>query len=119
MSQQTPAIQPVQGSGRPVLITIVCIIGFIGVPAAIFLMFSNAVSALPGWYPPLLGVSALIGLVCMIGLWLMRKWAVYTYTAFFAIDQIILVASGLWSPLGFVIPLVFVIIMFVYLSQMR
>jgi hypothetical protein len=118
MTQLAPTTQPV-AAGRPVAITAICIIGLIGVGGSIFLMFSDAVQNLPGWYPALLGVSALIGLVCMIGLWMMRKWAVYAYTALFVVNQIVLLASGLWSPMAFVVPLIIVVIMFVYLSRMR
>jgi hypothetical protein len=118
MTQLAPTTQPVP-AGRPVAITAICIIGVIGVGGSIFLMFSSAVQNLPSWYPALLGVSALIGLVCMIGLWMMRKWAVYAYTALFAVNQIVLLASGLWSPMAFVVPLIIVVIMFVYLSRMR
>jgi hypothetical protein len=104
---------------RPVPITIVCIIGFIGVIATVPLMLSDAASSIAPWYPPALGVSALIGLTCMIGLWMMRKWAVYAYTAFFAITQGILIATGLWSVSALVLPAVVIVVMFVYLSRMR
>jgi hypothetical protein len=113
-----PTTQPVQ-AGRPVPITAICVIGVIGALGSIFLMFSSAVQNLPNWYPALLGVSALIGLACMIGLWMMRKWAVYAYTALFVVNHVILLASGLWMPMAFVVPLVIVIVMFVYLSRMR
>jgi hypothetical protein len=118
MTELAPATQPVD-AGRPVPITAICIIGVIGVAGSIFLMFSGATQSLPGWYPALLGISALIGLICMIGLWMMRRWAVYTYTALFVANQIILVTSGLWTPAAFAVPLIIVIIMFVYLSRMR
>jgi hypothetical protein len=104
---------------RPVLITIICVIGFIGVPASLLLLFSDRISLLPSWYPALLAVSALIGLVCIIGLWMMRRWAVYTYTGFFVANQLLMLATGLWSPMALILPLIFVIIMFVYLSEMR
>jgi hypothetical protein len=46
-------------------------------------------------------------------------WAVYTYTVFFVINQIILFVSGLWTPVAFIAPLVIIVIMFAYLSRMH
>jgi hypothetical protein len=118
MTELAPTTQPVQ-TGRPVPITAICIVGIIGVLGSIYLIFSGATQDLPSWYPALLAVSALVGLVCMIGLWMMRRWAVYAYTAMFVVNQVILLASGLWMLMAFVIPLIIVIIMFAYLSRMR
>jgi len=44
---------------------------------------------------------------------------VYTYTALSAISQVILIATGLWNPFSLIIPLIIIVLMFVYLSRMR
>jgi|ERR1043166_4661226 hypothetical protein len=104
---------------RPVAITIICIIGFIGAALTVPLIFSQTARSIGPWYPPLLAVSAVIGLACMIGLWMMRRWAVYTYTAFAAINQVIMIATGIWNPVALIIPAIIIVIMFVYLGRMR
>ncbi|MFY9985147.1 MAG: hypothetical protein WAK31_10325 [Chthoniobacterales bacterium] len=38
--------------GRPVIITIICILAFIGVLFAIPLVFSSYASQIGSWYPP-------------------------------------------------------------------
>jgi hypothetical protein len=119
MSQAPQAQVAMDPHQRPIAITIVCILGFIGAALTIPVFFMDVIRTLPPWYPVLLGVGALIGLACMIGLWMMRKWAVYTYTAFAAINQVILMATGLWNPIGLIIPAIVVVVMFVYLSRMR
>jgi len=106
-------------TNRPIAITIICIIGFIGAALTLPAFFMEVMHSLPPWYPYLLGVSAVIGLACMIGLWMMRKWAVYTYTAFAAINQVILIATNLWNPLALVLPAIVIAVMFIYLSRMR
>jgi hypothetical protein len=55
----------------------------------------------------------------MVGLWMMRKWAVYTYTVFFVITQAIMISAGFFNPIGLIIPLIIIVIMFMYLSRMR
>jgi hypothetical protein len=113
-------VQPVASARkRPVAITVICVLGFIGAAATVPLIFTDAVRSIAPWYPALLGVSAVIGLGCTIGLWMMRKWAVYTYTAFAAINQVILMATGLWNPLALIIPAIVIVVMFIYVSKMQ
>ena len=119
MSQAPQAQVAENPHKRPIAITIICIIGFIGAALTLPLFFSDVMRTLPSWYPALLGVSAVIGLACMIGLWMMQKWAVYTYTAFTAIGQVILIATGLWNPWTLIVPAIIIAVMFGYLSRMR
>jgi hypothetical protein len=89
---------------RPGIITAICVIGFIGVVATVPLVFSDISKQIGAWYPPCLAVSAIVGLVCMIGLWQMKKWSIITYTAFFGINQVVLLASGLWNIFALILP---------------
>jgi hypothetical protein len=117
---QAPQAQAIENPHkRPVAITVICVIGFIGAALTIPMLFSSAVQGIAPWYPALLGISAAIGLACMIGLWMMRKWAVYTYTAFFAVTQAIMISAGFFNAIGLIIPLIIIVIMFMYLSRMR
>jgi len=119
MSQASQAQVVEDPHKRPIAITIICIIGFIGAALTVPMFFTDLMRSLPPWYPVYLGVGSVIGLACMIGLWMMQKWAVYTYTAFAAINQVILIATGLWNPFSLIIPLIIIVLMFVYLSRMR
>jgi hypothetical protein len=104
---------------RPIAITVVCVICIIGAVFSVPLLFSDVAAAIGPWYPPLLGVSALIGLACAAGLWMMRKWAVYTYTALFLTNQVILATTGLWSLRALLLPGIVVVVMLTYLSRMK
>jgi len=55
----------------------------------------------------------------MIGLWKMRKWAVYIYTGFCVINQVVLLAMGAWNILALLIPGIVIAIAFANLSKMR
>ena len=89
---------------RPGIITAICVIGFIGVLATVPLVFSDMSKQIGTWYPPYLAFSAVVGLVCMIGLWMMKKWSIVTYTIFFAMNQAVLLAFGVWSIFALIIP---------------
>jgi hypothetical protein len=104
---------------RPIAITIICILGFIGAALTLPALFLEEVRNIAPWYPVLVVVSSVIGLACMIGLWMMQKWAVYAYTALTAAGQVILIATGLWNVFSLILPAIIVIVMFMYLSRMR
>ena len=107
-----------QPASRPVAITVICILGFIGVAVSLPLIFSATAAGIGSWYPPFLGLSTVGGLICMIGLWKMKKWAVFLYTALVVVCQIVLLSMGLWSAFSFLVPLIIIAIGFAYLSKM-
>jgi hypothetical protein len=103
---------------RPVVITVICILGFIGAALTIPLIFSNAAQSIGSWYPPYLGASAVIGLICMIGLWKMKKWSVFVYTLMVVVNQVVLFSMGVWNPFALLIPIIIIAIGFANLSKM-
>jgi hypothetical protein len=119
MTQVPQAKAAVDPHERPILIIIICVIGFFAAALSVPAFFMVAMLSLPPWYPVLLGISTVIGLACLIGLWMMRKWAVYTYTGLSATNQVILIATGLWNPFTLLLPAIVIVVMFIYLSKMR
>jgi hypothetical protein len=106
-------------SERPVAITIICVLGFIGAALTIPLIFSDIARGIGAWYPPYLAFSAVVGFVCMIGLWQMMKWSVFVYTAFVVLNQVVLFAMGVWNIFGLLIPAIVIAIGLTYLSRMK
>jgi hypothetical protein len=109
---------PAEKAKRPIAITIICVIGFIGAAISISVIFSSVASGIGAWYPPYLALASIVGLVCMIGLWMMKKWAVFVYTGLLVVNQVVMLAMGVWNPLALVIPLIVVVIAFMNLSKM-
>jgi hypothetical protein len=106
-------------TSRPTAITVICVIGFIGGLFTIPLIFTDIARHIGAWYPPYLGFSAVVGFVCMIGLWKMRRWAVFAYTGFCALNQIVMIAMGVWSIFALLIPGIVIAIAFSNLSKMK
>jgi len=104
---------------RPVAITVVCIIGFIGALISVPMIFSQAAVAVGSWYPPYLGFAVVAGLICMIGLWLMKKWAAYLYTGLVLLNQIVLLAMGVWNIMALIIPAIVVGIALYHVKKMN
>jgi hypothetical protein len=106
-------------SERPVAITIICVLGFIGAALSIPLIFSDIARGIGAWYPPCLAFSAVVGFVCMIGIWKMIKWAVFAYTAFVVLNQVVLFSMGVWNIFALLLPAIVIAIGFTYLSKMK
>ncbi len=108
-----------ESNKRPVIITIICIIGFLGGLVSLPLILSDMASSVGSWYPPYLGLSVLIGFACFVGLWQMRKIAVYTYAGFVGVNQLVLLVMGVWNITNFLIPGIIVAITLFHLQRMK
>ncbi len=99
-------------SKRPTAITIICVLGFIGALLSIPVIIASFLFSFG--YALFLGALTIGGFVCMVGLWKMKKWAAYGYTAMVTVNQIILLVMGTWTFLGLLIP---GIVIFIALSN--
>lgn len=97
---------------RPWIITAICIMGFLGALLAIPMMSSDIAQQRGTWFPPYLAFTIVIGLICMVGLWTMKKWGIITYAVFVGINQIVLIAIGGWNIFSLIIPGIVVVIGF-------
>ena len=106
-------------SERPRAITVICVVTFVGIALGIPLIFSEAARRVGAWYPPYLATTFILGFVCTVGLWKMRKWGVVLYTALFAVGQASLVATNTWNVLGTLLPGIVIGTGFYYYGKMR
>jgi hypothetical protein len=106
-------------SPRPTAISVICILGFIGAALTIPLIFSDAGKLVASWYPAYLASSAVVGLICMIGLWKMLKWSVFLYAILVVINQVVLMKLGVWNMFALIIPAIVVAIAFMYIGKMK
>lgn len=110
--------EPVDKINRPTPITVICIIGFLGALVSVPLIFSPIAKDIGSWYPPYLGFASAVGLVCMVGLWMMKKWAVYTYIGFVAINQVVMLVMGVWNIMALVLPAIIIFFALKHVSKM-
>lgn len=119
MTQTTESGAEIQeGIKRPPAITIICVVGLIGALLSIPMFFSPVGPSIGTWYLPYLFFSVVLGVVCMIGLWQMRKWAVYTYTTFMVLNQVVLYYFGIWDIKAVLLPAVVVFFLFRHVAKM-
>lgn len=103
---------------RPTSIAVICVIGFVGALISLPLIFSPLAQQIGSWYPPYMGLASVAGLICMVGLWKMKKWAAYSYTGLVALNQVVLLAMGVWNVIALLIPAVVIYFALKHVSKM-
>jgi len=89
---------------RPGILTAVCIVGFLGTLGAIPLLFSGSTATLGTWYQPVFILGTIVSLVSFIGLWMMKKWGIITYTVAYAVSEMVTVAVGMGNIFQLIVP---------------
>ncbi len=103
---------------RPPVITAICIIGFLGPLFLAPVLITGAANQVGSWYPLYLIIGSLVGVVCMAGMWVMKRWGAYSYAGFAVFNQVVMIAAGAWNPLGLLIPATIVYFSWKNLSKM-
>jgi len=101
---------------RPIAITVICILGFGGAVLSIPMVFSDIARQIGFWFPPYSGSIAAISLICMIGLWFTKKWAIYAYLSLVLLNQIVLIIMDRWNILILIIQAIIVVVIFLHLE---
>jgi|SRR3989344_664732 len=112
---------------RPALITVLCILGFIGVPvsvAAALLVLNPAISKIlekliPAWYAIFTLIFAIFYLISFYQIWKMRKVGVLFLTALVVIDQATMFTLGIGHPLFIMLDAIFVGLFFLKYQEME
>ena len=103
---------------RPVLLTIVCILGFTWIVFSFPGVFSPSVKKLGDWYPALFGLIVAASFISFIGVWHMKRWGVTLYTSIFFLKQLLLIAIDDVSYAGIVFSLFFICSMLPFYKRM-
>jgi hypothetical protein len=103
---------------KPLIITAICVIGIINAIQMINLVFSPISKQVGAVYPLYFSLSVVLSLVCIAGLWFLKRWAAIAYGVVLAANQIILMVMGYWEPAAAIIPAVIILLMVKHLDQM-
>ena len=82
---------------RPLLITLVCILGFIWSVVGFPSIFSPFVKKKGLWFPALSGLITALEFVAEVGVWYMKKWGVFLYLISALMAQIVALWIDNWS----------------------
>jgi hypothetical protein len=102
---------------RPIAITVICILGFVGAALSIPMVFSDIARQIGNWFTPYSASVAAISLICMIGLWFTKKWAIYAYICLVVLNQIVLITMDKWELLILIIQGIIVAVILLHLDS--
>jgi len=103
---------------KPLVITAICIIGIINAIQMINLVLSPMSKQAGAIYPLYFTLSVALSLACIVGLWLLKRWAVFVYGSVLICNQIVLLVMGYWSLSAAIIPAAIIVLMIKHLSKM-
>jgi hypothetical protein len=120
MASAPPVQQPIERSRRPIILTLICIFATVGAIANLARVAFGPPSKLGEWFLPSLAVSALVVIAAMIGVWQMRRWAVYAYIGICVLGQIeLIVMLGHFNVTALLLRCVVVVILIAHFKKMR
>jgi len=103
---------------RPVLIRIICILGFIWIVFSFPSVFSPSVKKLGDWYPALFGLIVASSFISYIGVWHMKRWGVQLFAITFFVKEALLFLVNDISYPGIVVSAFFLVSMLLFYKRM-
>jgi hypothetical protein len=107
---------------RPSSITLISVFEIVGGVLLLYFIFSpgnqNSAQARSVWETLFFAVSGIVLLVSGVGLWLMKKWAVYAFIVFAIISQVYVISVGRWNVLSLLILAIPIYVGYKHLSKM-
>jgi hypothetical protein len=104
---------------RPFVLGILCGLGFAGCFLKMILVISPVVQAHGRLYAVYLSLSSVVMIVCLSGLWLMKRWAFWAFLTYVVIDQIVYWQMGYWDPKAPILQLLILLAGIFYYRKMR
>ena len=86
-----------------------------GVP----IILSAPARAVGAWFAPYMAGSIIMTLVCIAGLWKMKRWAAYLYAVVAVTNQLIVYSAGTWRLPDLLVPAAFAATAFSQIGKMR
>jgi hypothetical protein len=105
---------------RPIIISIVSIIGWIMVVLSFVYAFSPTIKKIGEFYPALYSFVVCLQFISFVGVWYMKKWGVHLLVASFFCKNILLVFMNSFSfgDITFLLQAIFIIILLFYYKRM-
>jgi hypothetical protein len=103
---------------RPVLLTIVCILGFIWIVFSFVGVFNPSLKKMGDWYPAIFGLIVACTFISYIGVWHMKRWGVQLFAIAFFVKQAALILIGDLGIVGIILSVAMLVIMICFYRRM-
>ena len=103
---------------RPSSLTIISILAICDGILLFYFIFQKGIQNFGIENAILFGIEGFVFLICGIGFWLMKKWAVYLFTVLVVVIQIYLLLIGRWTVISLALPAIIFYVGFKNLLRM-
>ncbi len=106
-------------SPRPPILSVLCVLGFLGCFFKIPFVITLSGQGAEPWYAVYITFSTICTIVCLAGLWLMRKWGVIGYTLLMAINQWLYLSFRKWDANALIFSAAVALVGWIYYRRME
>ena len=103
---------------RPIILTIICILGILWSMGNFVSVFSPAVKKISDWAPALYGIMVALQFISFVGVWHMKRWGVLLFIAAFFSKLIFALFTEDISYIGTPLGIIFIVHFLVYYKRM-
>ena len=103
---------------KPAVIIAICVIGLINAIQMVNLVFSPLSKHVGAVYPIYFSGSVLLSLICIAGLWVLKRWAALLYSILLICNQIVLMVMGYWELTAAIIPVAIIMLLLKHMDKM-
>lgn len=103
---------------RPILLTILCVLGFIWVVFTFPGVLSPDIKRQGAAYPPLLGLLIALQFIAFVGLWHLKRWGVHLFIYVFLGKTILLLQLNDINSIGVAVSIVFTGLFFIWYKRL-
>ena len=103
---------------RPVILTIVCIVGILWSLMNFIFVFSPFIKKISSWTPAIYGIIVALQFISFIGAWHMKRWGVLLFISAFTCKVIFSIAIKDVSYVGIGLALTIIIFFLVFYRRM-
>lgn len=103
---------------RPVLLTIVCVLGFIWIVFSFPGVFSPSVKKMGDWFPALYGLFVAANFMSFIGIWHMKRWGAALFIINFFVKEMVFILAEDISYIGIFFSLFFIVSILFHYKKM-
>lgn len=105
-------------SGHTFVIKAICLMGFINASQMTALINAPMVKQVSSILPAYFMISVALSLICLVGLWLYKKWAAIAYSILLILNQGALILTGFWEMTALILPAVIIGLLFYLREEM-
>jgi hypothetical protein len=105
-------------SKRPVLLTVLCVLGFVWIVFAFPGILSPDLKRHGAAYPPLLGLLIALQFMAFVGVWHLKRWGVHLFIYVFLSKTILLLLIDDVSTIGTILSILFIGLFFIWYKRL-